>query len=188
MKSFPSALNEAQNMYGSTRSQSFEATFDIERIKHGALNLNKSIPVVQEMLKQTNINISNYQKYPNMRTVANPSTMISGSSRDYKNIGEREYEGTEYNKDGSQKTVKYKGMDGDMVPEDREEAIFYENPLLLLTERCQHCEKSVLYRLHKSGCMNFLFRFCFCISLPLFHRQTLSAPSHNQRLYLSIVI
>ena len=131
MKSFPSTLNEAQNMYGSTRSQSFEATFDIERIKHGALNLNKSIPVVQEMLKQTNINISNYQKYPNMRTVANPSTMISGSSRDYKNIGEREYEGTEYNKDGSQKTVKYKGMDGDMVSEDREEAIFYENPLQL---------------------------------------------------------
>ena len=131
MKSFPSTLNEAQNMYGSTRSQSFEATFDIERIKHGALNLNKSIPVVQEMLKQTNINISNYQKYPNMRTVANPSTMISGSSRDYTNIGEREYEGTEYNKDGSQKTVKYKGMGGDMVPEDREEAIFYENPLQL---------------------------------------------------------
>ena len=113
MKSFPSTLNESQNMYGSTRSQSYEATFDIERIKHGALNLNKSIPVVQEMLKQTNINISNYQRYPYMPTVSNPSTMITGTEKDADVVdinGSKELADSSIN---------------------RQEAIFYENPLQL---------------------------------------------------------
>jgi len=113
MKSFPSTLNESQNMYGSTRSQSYEATFDIERIKHGALNLNKSIPVVQEMLKQTNINISNYQRYPNMHTVSNPSTMITGTE---KNADVVDINGSKELADSSR---------------NRQEAIFYENPLQL---------------------------------------------------------
>ena len=113
MKSFPSTLNESQNMYGSTRSQSYEATFDIERIKHGALNLNKSIPVVQEMLKQTNINISNYQRYPYMPTVSNPSTMITGTE---KNADVVDINGSKELADSSR---------------NRQEAIFYENPLQL---------------------------------------------------------
>jgi len=113
MKSFPSTLNESQNMYGSTRSQSYEATFDIERIKHGALNLNKSIPVVQEMLKQTNINISNYQRYPYMSTVSNPSTMITGTE---KNADVVDINGSKELADSSR---------------NRQEAIFYENPLQL---------------------------------------------------------
>ena len=112
MKSFPSTLNESQNMYGSTRSQSYETTFDIDRIKHGALNLNKSVPVVQEMLKQTNINISNYQRYPNMHTVSNPSTMIFGTDRDMKVVeNEGQYEEWALDKNGKPvstvKTGKY---------------------------------------------------------------------------------
>ena len=134
MKSFPSTLNESQNMYGSTRSQSYETTFDIDRIKHGALNLNKSVPVVQEMLKQTNINISNYQRYPNMHTVSNPSTMIFGTDRDMKVVEkEGQYEEWELDKNGKPvntvKTGKYNT--GVQSAEARQEAIFYENPLQL---------------------------------------------------------
>lgn len=127
-------MNESQNMYGSTRSQSYEATFDIERLKHGALNLNKSIPVVQEMLKQTNINISNYQKYPYMPTVANPSTMITGTERNA-NVVESTNQSTNWSLDenGNQvqtiSTGKQKSLN--QTSKEREEAIFYENPLQL---------------------------------------------------------
>lgn len=64
MKSFPSTANEAQAMYGSRKSQSYSQTFDVERIK--ALNLNTSIPVIKEQLKDVNINASNFQRYPAM--------------------------------------------------------------------------------------------------------------------------
>ena len=134
MKSFPSTLNESQNMYGSTRSQSYETTFDIERIKHGALNLNKSVPVIQEMLKQTNINISNYQRYPNMHTVSNPSTMITGTEKDAK-VVDSTNQSTNWSLDenGNQvqtiSTGKQKSLN--QTSKEREEAIFYENPLQL---------------------------------------------------------
>ncbi len=70
MKSFPSTINQAQNMYGgSGKFSSYEKSFDIDRLKSGALNLNKSIPIVQEMLKNDNINIANFQAYPSMVTM-----------------------------------------------------------------------------------------------------------------------
>ena len=77
MKSFPSTLNESQNMYGSTKSYDYTTKFDIQRLIHGGMNLNKSIPVVQEMLKEPNINISNYQAYPSMYNMQNPALIAS---------------------------------------------------------------------------------------------------------------
>jgi hypothetical protein len=61
MKSFPSTTNESQLMYGSTKSQTYDRTFDTERIK--ALNLNSSVPVLQALIDYRNINIGNYQAY-----------------------------------------------------------------------------------------------------------------------------
>ena len=81
MKSFPSTLNESQNMYGSTKSQSYVTKFDIDRIIKGGMNLNKSVPVVQEMLKEQNINISNYQAYPSMLGMMNPSEISSDNAK-----------------------------------------------------------------------------------------------------------
>jgi hypothetical protein len=60
MKSFPSSLNESQAMYGSGKYSTYSSTFDIERLK--ALNLNLSAPVITELLKEKNINISNFNK------------------------------------------------------------------------------------------------------------------------------
>ena len=89
MKSFPSTLNESQNMYGSSKSQSYTDVFDIDRLKNGALNLNTSIPVIQEMLKEQNINISNYQAYQETRVISNPGDIASNSSS--KNSVEKVY-------------------------------------------------------------------------------------------------
>lgn len=75
MKSFPSTLNEAHNMYGSSKSQSYTNTFDIDRLK--SMNLNKSILVIQEMLKEENINISNYNAYPKMSVMNHPDNISS---------------------------------------------------------------------------------------------------------------
>lgn len=49
-------------MYGSSRSSSYASTFDIERLR--ALNLNTSVPVLQELLKPQNINISSFKGRP----------------------------------------------------------------------------------------------------------------------------
>ena len=81
MKSFPSTLNESQNMYGSTKSHDYTSKFDIERLIHGGMNLNKSIPVVQEMFKEPNINISNYQAYPAIYKMQNPALIASDSPK-----------------------------------------------------------------------------------------------------------
>ena len=75
MRSFPSTLNESQNMYGSTKSQSYVAKFDIERLT--GMNLNKSVMVVQEMLKENNINISNYQAFPTLSELENPAQNVN---------------------------------------------------------------------------------------------------------------
>ena len=80
MKSFPSTLNESQNMYGSTRSQAYTNTFDIERLR--SLNLTKNVAVVNEMLKNDNINISNYHDYPYMSTANNPNEIGDGNNGD----------------------------------------------------------------------------------------------------------
>lgn len=64
MKSFPSTLNESESMYGSGKAQSFLETFDVERLK--AVNLNTSVPVIQEQLKEPNIIVSNFNAYPGM--------------------------------------------------------------------------------------------------------------------------
>ena len=82
MKSFPSTLNESQNMYGSTRSQSYTNTFDIERLK--SLNLTKNAAVINTMLNDNNINISNYQSYPNMTIANNPNEIGDGNNEDNK--------------------------------------------------------------------------------------------------------
>ncbi len=60
MKSFPSSLNESQLMYGSGKYSSYSSAFDIDKLK--ALNLNLSAPVITELLKEKNINISNFNK------------------------------------------------------------------------------------------------------------------------------
>ncbi len=136
MKSFPSTLNESQNMYGSNRSQSYESTFDIERIKHGALNLNKSVPVVQEMLKQQNINISNYKNYPSMLGVTNPSTMITDTNQINMTVSQGTITEEITDKDGNVTQTTKTGNFGDLTSTKREkgEAIFYENPLMLPAE------------------------------------------------------
>jgi len=63
MKSFPSTLNESKSMYGfsNSSSNSYKTSFDIEKLK--AINLNTSVPVLQELLKEQNINIANYNGY-----------------------------------------------------------------------------------------------------------------------------
>lgn len=61
MKSFPSTLNESKAMYGSGKYSSYKSSFDIEKLK--AINLNTSVPVLQELLKEQNINIANYNGY-----------------------------------------------------------------------------------------------------------------------------
>ena len=61
MISFPSSLNESQAMYGSGKYSGYKASFDTSRLK--ALNLNLSSPVISELLKEKNINISNYSYY-----------------------------------------------------------------------------------------------------------------------------
>jgi hypothetical protein len=77
MKSFPSTLNESKHMYGESKAQSLKSTFDIDSFISGAINLNKSAPVIKEMLKQENINISNYQSYPLLTNVYSPNTSTS---------------------------------------------------------------------------------------------------------------
>ena len=67
MKSFPGTANEGKLMYGNTQSTTLKDTFDIERIK--ALNLNSSVPIIQEMLKESNINVSNYQQISSLNTI-----------------------------------------------------------------------------------------------------------------------
>lgn len=65
MKSFPSTLNESTLMFNLEKGgKSYEKTFDVERLK--ALNLNTSFPVIEEQLKPTSINASNFQRYPGM--------------------------------------------------------------------------------------------------------------------------
>lgn len=77
MKSFPSSLNESKSSLGISNTAKYEKAFDLDRIKSGALNLNKTAPVVQELLKPQNINISNYQGYQQMYYVDNPKHMAS---------------------------------------------------------------------------------------------------------------
>ena len=67
MKSFPGTANEGKLMYGNTQSTTLKDTFDIERIK--ALNLNSSVPVIQEMLNESNINGSNYQQMSSLNKI-----------------------------------------------------------------------------------------------------------------------
>lgn len=61
MNSFPSALNESKSMYGSGKYQNYRNSFDISKLK--ALNLNLSAPIMSELLKESNINIANYNYY-----------------------------------------------------------------------------------------------------------------------------
>ena len=71
MKSFPSTLNESKAMYGSGKYESYRQTFDIDKLK--AINLNTSAPVLQELLKEQNIDISDYNGYESTYTVESPA-------------------------------------------------------------------------------------------------------------------
>ena len=88
MKSFPSTLNEAGHMYGNTNSQTYAQTFDVSRIR--ALNLNSSVPVIQELYKENNINISNYQQMTPMHTIDGLTMTINDSKdKEESNTGEQ---------------------------------------------------------------------------------------------------
>jgi len=91
MKSFPSTANESEAMYGSGKAAQYSQTFDIERIK--ALNLNTSLPVIKEQLKQNNINASNFQRYPTMtRLLYNNNAVDSSSSGNNDDVGSSFYD------------------------------------------------------------------------------------------------
>ena len=81
MKSFPGTANEGKLMYGNTQSTTLKDTFDIERIK--ALNLNSSVPVIQEMLKESNINVSNYQQISSLNTIDINSSISDSTEKVY---------------------------------------------------------------------------------------------------------
>ena len=81
MKSFPGTANEGKLMYGNTQSTTLKDTFDIERIK--ALNLNSSVPVIQEMLKESNINASNYQQISSLNTIDINSSRSDSTEKVY---------------------------------------------------------------------------------------------------------
>ena len=106
MKSFPSTLNESQNMYGSTKSQSYTNVFDIERLK--SMNINKSVPVIQEMLKPQNINISNFNAYPATTVLGNPKDHISSNN-----------------------STNLDDTEGDIYNKRQGEKVYFENPLEL---------------------------------------------------------
>ena len=137
MKSFPSTLNESQNMYGASKAISYDKVFDIDRLKHGSLNLNKSIPVIQEMLKQQNINISNYNAYPSTTVLGNPEEIVTITESDIANLTEaRNNEsmrnaigGTNFS-DASIALSKAKGTRASQMKASREK-VYYENPLEL---------------------------------------------------------
>ena len=124
MKSFPGALNEAKSMYGSGNAMAYEQTFDIDRIVHGALNLNKSVPVLQEMLKENNINAGNFQAYPNMMIMPGPEDYITGSTDTY----------DEQSSNAWNTYAASYGIDSNIRmynSTETKERIYYENPLQL---------------------------------------------------------
>ena len=105
MKSFPSTLNESEAMYSNGKAASYSSIFDVERIK--ALNLNTSLPVIKEQLKQNNINAGNFQRYPAMTTLYHSQSLGRG--------------GDAYNNEDTNKYSDYV----------QNKLIFYENPLML---------------------------------------------------------
>ena len=123
MKSFPSTANESGNMYGGGKANLYTQTFDIERLTRGALNLNKSVPVLQEQLKEININAANFQAYPGMTSVINPGEMASNAVT---NEETSYYDGGEL-PDGSGRRVR--GIQTELASKDAK--IYYENPLML---------------------------------------------------------
>lgn len=69
-------------MYGAGKTNAYSRTFDIDRLISGALNLNKSVPVINEQLKEVNINASNFQAYPDMTKVTHPAEYAT-TTNDY---------------------------------------------------------------------------------------------------------
>ena len=80
MLSFPSTLNESKHMYGVGKSSEFESVFDIERLR--ALNLNSSAPVLQELLKEQNINIASFGGRP----IVNNISINTDTSAEYAKV------------------------------------------------------------------------------------------------------
>jgi len=80
MLSFPSTLNESKHMYGVGKSSEFESVFDIERLR--ALNLNSSTPVLQELLKEQNINIGSFSGRP----IVNNISINTDTSAEYAKV------------------------------------------------------------------------------------------------------
>lgn len=143
MKSFPSTINESRSMYGNGKSNAYARTFDIDRLTHGALNLNKSVPVVSEQLKEVNINVSNFQAYPGMTTVTHPTEYASTSEDAMFNKGEDEWNLQMAQADGEegkeraeryQNLINERNKTGQYNSKKQQEKIYYENPLQLPAE------------------------------------------------------
>lgn len=153
MKSFPGTVNESKNMYGGGKANSYQSTFDIERIVHGALNLNKSVPVIEEQLKNININIANFQAYPKLATMTNPNQITTDEQTYNLKADEAERNATEdigsamleagQTEAGNLYMAQAQKMDADINARKKaglydtrsqEETIFYENPLQLPAE------------------------------------------------------
>ena len=128
MKSFPSTANEARNMYGGGNARSYEQTFDIERLTHGSLNLNKSVPVIQEMLKENNINASNYQAYTNMMAVPRPHEYITPGDDDHSTNIDTSYSSPVFG------NINLSNGGNLNLSKNKGERIYYENPLQLPAE------------------------------------------------------
>ena len=143
MKSFPGTLNEAKNMYGSGKANAYQKTFDIDRLISGSLNLNKSVPVITEQLKEVNINAGNFQAYQLMSTLPNPSEIADTTENTMYDRGEDEWNLSMAQADGEegadraarlQNLINERERSGQDNNKQQKEKVYYENPLQLPAE------------------------------------------------------
>ena len=146
MKSFPSTINESRAMYGNGKANAYALTFDIDRLRHGALNLNKSVPVIEEQLKEVNINVANFQAYPGMTKVVHPAEYATvtedNNSEEDDNKAEKYGNGVAgmfFNKDKDKDNYNKMSASAAQAYLSRKkqtqtEKIYYENPLQLPAE------------------------------------------------------
>jgi len=126
MKSFPSTLNESRHMYGSGKANDYEAVFDIERLTKGALNLNTSIPVMQEMLKEQNINIGNFNAYTRMSTINSPETTVNTKTDKQISTFDKGYD--------EEDRITGENLNFNLESTTQAEKVYFENPLELPAE------------------------------------------------------
>ena len=138
MKSFPSTINESRAMYGNGKSNAYARTFDIDRLRNGALNLNKSVPVIEEQLKEVNINVANFQAYPDMTTVVHPAeyatTTGDYSEEDRNNAEQQGYAAATLSQNEAAYELGRDSYLSNKKQTQQKEKIYYENPLQLPAE------------------------------------------------------